>query len=162
MANIAFEVVPATLAETGTLLPILRDAEEGEERIRAALLDPACVAYAARNGGELLGATVVRWESTRTGEILYIAVRADVRGQGYGKLMLKALQTEAVGRGASALLVGTANSSLENIAFYQKCGFRMFAVKRDYFTYIQPPLQEHGIMMRDMLLFSYEQKDTFL
>jgi hypothetical protein len=54
------------------------------------------------------------------------------------------------------LLVGTANSALDNIAFYQKCGFRMSAVKRDFFAYIQPPLREQGIEMRDMIVFSYE------
>lgn len=33
--------------ETTFLLPMLSDAEEGEERIRAALLDPTCTAYAS-------------------------------------------------------------------------------------------------------------------
>ncbi len=58
--------------------------------------------------------------------------------------------------GARTLLVGTANCSLDNIAFYQKCGFRMLAVKRGYFDYIQPPIVEHGIRMRDMIVFSYD------
>ena len=35
----------------------------------------------------------------------------------------------------------------------------MFEVRRDYFSYIQPPLQEHGIVMRDMLVLRYEQAD---
>jgi hypothetical protein len=60
-----------------------------------------------------------------------------------------ALQTELRGRGRT-LLVGTANSALDNIAFYQKCGFRMYAVRRDHFAYIQPPLTDNGIVMRDM------------
>jgi len=39
------EAIPNT--ETTFLLPILSDAEEGEERIRATLLNPTCTAYAS-------------------------------------------------------------------------------------------------------------------
>ena len=151
------EVVPVEIAEAETLLPILRDAEEGEERIRAALLDPACVAYAARVDGELIGAAVARWDKHEASEILYIAVVAEQRRKGYGKQLIAALQADLPQRGGSILLVGTANCSLENIAFYQKCGFRMFEVRRDYFAYIQPPILEHGIVMRDMLVLIYNR-----
>ncbi len=153
------EVMPVASEEVETLLPILRDAEEGEERIRTALLDPACVAYEARVDGQLIGAAVVRWDQQEASELLYIAVAEQQRGRGYGKGIVAAVQAELVGRGGNALLVGTANSSLENIAFYQKCGFRMFEVRRDYFSYIQPPIQEHGIVMRDMLVLRYERAD---
>ena len=137
------------------LLPLLLDADEGEERIRATLLDPTCTAYAARLDGELVGAAVVRWEEDDTSEIVYVAVAADMRGRGYGKPIMYALQEALRERGGRVLLVGTANASLENIAFYQRCGFRMFAVRRDYFAYIQPPIFEHGIQLRDMLVLRY-------
>ncbi len=149
-----FECIPMASDQSEILLPILHDAEEDDKRIRAAFLDPACVAYAASVDGTLVGAAVVRWEEGETSEILYIAVIAAARGKGYGKRIIAALQAELPAHGR-VLLVGTANSSLENIAFYQRCGFRMFEVRRGYFTYIQPPLQEHGIIMRDMLVFHY-------
>src|SRR5947209_16373603 len=142
--------------ETMFLLPILLDAEEGEERIRAALLDPTCTAYAARLEGQLVGAAVVRWEEDQSSEIIYIAVAPALRGHGYGKQIIHFLQDELRRRGGHSLLVGTANSSLENIAFYQKCGFRMFEIRRDYFAYIQPPIVEHGIQLRDMLVLRYD------
>lgn len=147
--------VPPEQAEA--LLPILRAAEEGDERIRATLRAPACAVYAARVDGEIVGAAVVRWDGAEATEIIYIAVVAEQRGKGYGKRMVETLQAELAERGGRALLVGTANSSLENIAFYQKCGFRMFEIRRDYFAYIQPPLQEHGILMRDMIVFRSER-----
>lgn len=142
--------------ETAFLLPILSDADEGEERIRAVLLDPTCTAYASWLDGQLAGAAVVRWEEDETSEILYIAVDPDLRGRGYGKQIMQALQEELRRRRGPALLVGTANAALENIAFYQKCGFRMFEVRRDYFAYIQPPISEHGIVLRDMLVLRYD------
>lgn len=172
----SFECIHATREQTEIVLLVLRDAEEGEERIRAAILDPACTTYAAYVDGALVGAAVVRWNedeasfpirpekqpSSRSpvrtataSEILYIAVVANLRGKSYGRQMIAAIQAELPEHG-HVLLVGTANSSLENIAFYQKCGFRMFEVRRDFFAYIQPPLQEHGIVMRDMLVLRYD------
>jgi ribosomal protein S18 acetylase RimI-like enzyme len=151
---LAVQCIPVSTADAERLVPILRDAEEGDERIRAALRDPACQAYAALVDGEPVGAAVVRW-APDANEILYIAVAADRRGQGHGKRLITAIQAELPARGR-LLLVGTANCALDNIAFYQKCGFRMYAVKRDYFDYIQPPLVEHGIVMRDMIVFAYE------
>jgi len=142
--------------ETGFLLPVLSDAEEGEERIRATLLNPTCTAYASWLDGQLAGAAVVRWEEVEPSEIVYIAVTADLRGRGYGKQIMHFLLEELRRRGGHALLVGTANAALENIAFYQKCGFRMFEIRRDYFAYIQPPIAEHGIVLRDMLVLRYD------
>lgn len=154
----SLNIAPVPLAETPALLPILRDAEEGDERILAVLHDPACVAYAAHLEGRLIGAAVVRWSEDEDSEIVYIAVAPEQRGRGYGKQIIAALQAELFTRGRRSLLVGTANASLENIAFYQRCGFRMFEIRRDYFAYIQPPLQEHGILLHDMLVLRYDAK----
>ncbi len=155
--SVITEQVPNS--EAAFLLPLLSDAEEGEERIRATLLDPTCAAYACWLDGQPMGAAVVRWEEDGMSEIIYIAVAADKRGRGYGKQIMYALQEALRKRGGRVLLVGTANASLENIAFYQRCGFRMFAIRRDYFSYIQPPLFEHGIQLRDMLVLRYEVED---
>ncbi|QBD75784.1 GNAT family N-acetyltransferase [Ktedonosporobacter rubrisoli] len=148
------ELVPN--AEAEFLLPVLADAEEGEERIRATFSDPACAIYASRLDGRLVGAAVVSWPEHEPAEIIYIAVVPACRGRGYGKQIINFLLEELRRRHSGSLLVGTANSSLENIAFYQKCGFRMFEVRRDYFSYIQPPLAEHGIVLQDMLVFRYD------
>ena len=138
------------------LLPMLLDADEDEERIRAVLLDPACTGYACWLDDQLAGAAVVRWEEEAPSEILYIEVAAALRGRGYGKQIMQALQDELPGHGGRSLLVGTANAALENIAFYQKCGFRMFEIRRDYFAYIQPPIAENGIVLRDMIVLRYD------
>jgi ribosomal protein S18 acetylase RimI-like enzyme len=151
----ALSCLHVTGEQAEALVSILHDAEEDDERIRAALRDPACLTYAAYVDARLVGAAVVRWSEREASEILYIAIQAAERGKGYGKQLIAVIQAELPEHGRT-LLVGTANSSLENIAFYQRCGFRMCAVKRDYLAYIQPPLQEHGIVMRDMIIFSYE------
>jgi ribosomal protein S18 acetylase RimI-like enzyme len=137
------------------LIPLLHDAEEGDDRIVRAIEDPGCAAYLALDGAEPVGAAVVRWAQDES-ELLYIAVRAQVRGRGYGKSMVRGVLEEARRRGVRAVLVGTANTGLDNIMFYQKCGFRMDAVRKDFFDYFPEPLYDNGIQMRDMLVLRYE------
>jgi GNAT superfamily N-acetyltransferase len=147
-----FNLMPVAPADALALLPLLRDADEGEERLRAALCDPAHTAYAATDSAARLGAAVVRWEPAAS-EILLLAVAPAMRGRGIGRAILAALVAEGRRRGTEALLVGTANCALGNIAFYQRCGFRMDHVRRDYFAYVQPPISENGIPLIDMIVF---------
>jgi ribosomal protein S18 acetylase RimI-like enzyme len=140
--------------ELDVLLPPLRDAEEGDERITAAIMNLSYTPYIADVEGEIIGAAVMRWDANES-ELVYVAVAAEQRGRGLGKAIIEQLIQEGRRRGTRAILVGTANSSLENIAFYQKCGFRMESVRRDFFAYLPQPIYEHGIAMRDMLMLRY-------
>ena len=151
---IRLQVVPAE--ETEQLVSVLQDADEGLERIRATLADTGHTSYAALDGEALIGAATMRWEAEES-EIIYIAVAPERRGQGVGKAIIALLLEEARARrrGTRSVLVGTADASLENIAFYLKCGFRMDHVRRDYFDYIQPPIVENGIQIRDMLVLCF-------
>ncbi len=147
---------PVPGADAEELLPILRDAEEREERLREALSDPTCRTFAALTGDRTVGAAVVRWDDSEPAEIVYIAVVPGERGRGHGRRIVAAVQADVH---TGTLSVGTANSSLDNIAFYQKCGFRMRCVRRDFFDYITPPVRENGIVMRDMIVFDYTAAD---
>jgi hypothetical protein len=57
--------------------------------------------------------------------------------------------------GAQRVIVGTASSSISAIAFYQKAGFRLSTIERDFFStgrgYPQG-LTENGIPVRDLVL----------
>jgi|SRR5579859_338036 len=149
----AINLHPVLPPETEALIPILQAADEGEERIRTTLTDDIHVSYAALDGEDLIGAATLRWGEES--ELVYIAVAPGLRGRGYGRAIIELLLVEARLRNVRSLLVGTANSSLENIAFYQKCGFRLDHVRPDYFAYIQPPIVENGILMRDMIVLRY-------
>ncbi len=58
---ISLQAVPAE--ETARLVPILQDADEGLERIRATLADTRHTSYAALEGATLIGAATMRWLS---------------------------------------------------------------------------------------------------
>jgi ribosomal protein S18 acetylase RimI-like enzyme len=144
----------AAPAEYEALLPLLSEADESDDRIRTEMTAPSRVSYRATVDGQLVGAAVMRWQPDES-ELVYIAVRTELRGQGHGKAIVAALLDEADRRAVASVVVGTANSSLDNIGFYQRCGFRMDEVRRDHFAYVDPPVVERGIVMRDMLVLRY-------
>jgi N-acetylglutamate synthase-like GNAT family acetyltransferase len=143
--------------EVERLVPILLDALPFDDRLRAELASSHVTAYAATLDGELIGSVAVRWEETS--EIVLLGVAKDWRGLGHGTSIVLEIIEEARRRKVRTLLVGTASVSMDNILFYQKCGFRMDHVRRDYFKEQFPemePIIWRGITMRDMIVLSFE------
>ena len=60
-------------------------------------------------------------------EIKNIAVREDRQGQGLGKKLLQEAIRVAKNKGYERIEIGTGNSSIGQLALYQKCGFRIAA-----------------------------------
>ena len=149
------EVRAARPDEVEALVPILLLAEESEPALRWSIGHMADALYRMDAGGELVGAATVRW-GEEPPEILEIAVARGRQGEGLGRRLVQWLIEEARRRGHAALVVGTGNSSLGNIAFYQKCGMRMDHVRRDYFWYYRRPVFEGGIQKRDLIVFRYD------
>ncbi len=148
----------AAQTDIEALVQILHDADESDARIRAALNDDTLHSYAVWENEALVGAAVVCWpenEAADVGEIMLLSVASTRRGQGIGQRIIAALLDEARRRAVRVMQVGTGSVSLDNIVFYQKCGFRMSHVRRDYFEYIQPPLVAGGVVLRDMIVFDY-------
>lgn len=134
------------------VLPLLLLAEPSEPSLRWSLDHMADTVYRADAGGQLVGAATLSWGDDPP-EILELAVAAEQQGRGLGRQIIAWLAEEGRRRGKRQLVVGTGNSSLGNIAFYQKCGMRMDHVRRDYFRYERRPLVENGIERRDLLVF---------
>jgi GNAT superfamily N-acetyltransferase len=141
--------------EIETLIPMLLQAEESEGALRWGMKHLVDAVYRADADGVLVGAATMQWRGEPC-EIMELAVATERHGQGIGREIVAWLIDEARRRGKTAVLVGTANSSIGNIAFYQKTGFRMDHVRKDYFRYYREPHYENGIQIRDMLVFRYE------
>jgi ribosomal protein S18 acetylase RimI-like enzyme len=137
------------------LIPILQEADEVTSRIERVLTENQNTAYIMVVNGTTIGAAVMHWQPEDS-ELVYIAIGAAFQGRGYGKAAISWVIDEARQRGVKSILVGTANSSIGNIAFYQKCGFRMNSVRKDYFDYFPAPIYEDGIQIQDMLVFTLQ------
>lgn len=89
-------------------------------------------------------------------ELWNLAVAEHRQRCGLGRELLAHVIQWARNSGAHRLVVGTGNSSFGAMAFYQKNGFRMQDVVRDFFLGYEPPIVEDGIRCRDMILFSLD------
>ena len=139
-------------AGVSAVIPLLLLAEESESALRWSLEHMADAVYRVDLGAALVGAVTMRWQGAAT-EILELGVAPAEQGRGLGRQIVAWLADEARRRGKRQLIVGTGNSSLGNIAFYQKCGMRMDHVRPNYFGYYRSPIYEHGIQKRDLLVF---------
>ncbi|MBU9712494.1 GNAT family N-acetyltransferase [Evansella tamaricis] len=85
-------------------------------------------------------------------EIANIAVVEAFQGIGVGKkLLIYAIKT-VKDRGYKAIEVCTGNSSIDQLAFYQKNGFRIIGVIPDFFKdNYKEEIFENGIQCRDLI-----------
>ncbi|KGX84592.1 GNAT family N-acetyltransferase [Pontibacillus marinus] len=109
--------------------------------------------FAVYAGELLVGVALFTFHSDQIVELKNIAISPTYRGQGVGKAVIQEACSLYRGQGLYKMIVGTANSSIANIAFYQKVGFRMAEVKRDFFLNYPEPIFEDGIRALDMIMF---------
>ncbi|MEW9031713.1 MAG: GNAT family N-acetyltransferase [Planifilum fimeticola] len=111
--------------------------------------------FVAERNGQIVGVYVLLPTRPQTVELVNIAVMPSHQGKGIGKKLLKhAIQT-AKSMGYKTMEVGTGNSSIRQLAFYQKCGFRMIGIDFDFFTrHYSEAIFENGIQCRDMIRLS--------
>jgi ribosomal protein S18 acetylase RimI-like enzyme len=87
-------------------------------------------------------------------ELKAVAIDAQLQGRGIGKRMLIDVLAELRGLGCKRVVVGTANAAIGQLAFYQKAGFRLLSIERDFFSHARgyaDVMEELGIRLRDMV-----------
>ena len=149
---VASEVPPR---EHHSVVPLLLLAEPSLSALEWSLNNLSDTVYRFDLDDVLVGAATMRWND-EPAELVELAVSSAHQGTGVGRQIVAWLVAEARRRGARSIEVGTSSTSLGNIAFYQKCGFRPSAVRRDYFWYHRERIMEHGIPVRDMIVFRYD------
>ncbi|AIQ13740.1 acetyltransferase [Paenibacillus durus] len=105
-----------------------------------------------------VGVFVLLPRGAETVEIMNIAVREDAQGKGIGRRLLQAAIEIAKAFEARNIEIGTGNSSIHQLALYQKYGFRIVGVDRDFFVrnYTEA-IYEDGIQCRDMIRLRYNE-----
>ena len=139
------------------LLPLLYLADSAEEHVRAHL-DEGEV-FGLLHDGAIIGAVqcVPRdGEPEGTVELTLVAVAEVHQGRGAGKEMIALVLEELRRAGFTRAMVGTSNAGIGEIAYYQKCGFRLLSIERDHFDAARGydgTEMENGIVHRDLVWF---------
>jgi ribosomal protein S18 acetylase RimI-like enzyme len=129
---------------------LLLDADPSRAHVER-YLDPA-LTRVAKLDDAVLGVYVLARHAPTRFELMNIAVREDCRRHGLGRWLLGHAIGLAESKGGRVIEVGTGNSSLGALGFYQRAGFRIVGVVRDYFVanYAEP-IVENGIHCLDQL-----------
>ncbi|GAA0453588.1 GNAT family N-acetyltransferase [Alkalibacillus silvisoli] len=109
--------------------------------------------FSIQVGNEIAGVSLFTYPSRDVVELKNIALAPEFRGIGLGKLVIYEACKIYVNKRICKMIVGTANSSIANIAFYQKVGFRLSEIKKNFFMGYPEPIYENGIRALDMVMF---------
>lgn len=136
-------------------MELLLLADPSEELVKSYICKGDC--FIAELDHNVVGVYVLIETSQDTLELINLAVSEQHQGQGIGKcLILHAIEV-AQSKGYKTLQVGTGNSSIGQLALYQKCGFRITHLIQDYFIkQYEGAIFENGIQCRDMVRLSLE------
>ena len=134
------------------LVPLIRLAEDSESQLESAIDDGTM--YVAEEGETPIGVVLVLDHGEQERELRYVAIAESHQRKGLGKAMLADVRAAEAARGAARLLVGTSSADTGNLDFYQRCGYRLLSIERDYFTPFRgypPDFVLNGLSAVDMV-----------
>ena len=136
-------------------MELLLNADPCEKKVQQYLSKSNC--FAAFEGNELLGAcALLRQKQTDQRndvfELMNIAVYTQHQSKGIGSALLQHAIAAARTLQAEKMIVGTGSFGYQ-LAFYQKLGFRVYSIERDFFlTHYAQAIYESGIQHQDRLV----------
>jgi ribosomal protein S18 acetylase RimI-like enzyme len=134
-------------------VPLLSLADE-EEPLRRCLQDGALHGVVERGTGRPRAAVLVIDRRDGSAELRTVVVAEADQGTGLGSWLVAEACRVLRASGVRRVVVGTASSGVRQLAFYQRLGFRLSRIERDFFTPARgypPDLSENGISSRDMV-----------
>ena len=101
---------------------------------------------------DIAGIIIVTPKTTERVEIMNLSVDEKWRGRGFAKALIEYACSFSAVKGYRIAEIGTGNSSIYQLALYQKVGFRIMGIDHDYFSRNYPePIYENGMLCRDMI-----------
>ena len=130
---------------------LLELADPSRTQIKSYLTTGNC--YVAKIEAKIVGAIILSKIDSTTIEIKNIAVREAEQGKGIGKALLKYAEKISQELEYKKLIIGTGNSSIGQLALYQKSGFEISSIEYDFFILNYDELIiENGIPCKHMIL----------
>jgi ribosomal protein S18 acetylase RimI-like enzyme len=106
---------------------------------------------------QIVGAFVLLNKGERVWELKNITVTEQYQGRGFGRALMQYAIAETQSLGGKTLEVGTGNSSLSQLRFYEAAGFQRSHVDKGFFTRnYDEPIFENGVLCKDMIFLAIE------
>ncbi|MTD38344.1 GNAT family N-acetyltransferase [Erwinia sp. CPCC 100877] len=140
---------------TSTHLDLLLSADPNEALITDYLKRAASFEY--RLNDRIVGVIVLLATRPKTLEIVTIAVSEQYQNQGIGEALLRYALKYAQEQNYQTVEIGTGSTSFAQLYLYQKCGFRMTGIDRDFFPRHYPnEIIENKLVLKDMVRLSID------
>jgi ribosomal protein S18 acetylase RimI-like enzyme len=133
-ARLTLRTVPA--GGRRPYVELLREAEDSTSEIESYLDSGDLFLFTLlQTGGEtVIGHVLVRPLGQDEQELKNLAIVEGHRRLGFGRSMIGAVLAELRARGVRRVEVATSGADTGNLEFYQRCGFRLLRIERDYFS----------------------------
>jgi ribosomal protein S18 acetylase RimI-like enzyme len=132
MADYTLITVPSGAARE-RYLPLLLLADESLEQVRSYMHSGELYAFVG-DDDVAVGIVLIIPAEQHSVELKAVAVDTTQQNRGIGRRMLAAVFEELRRRGVRRAIVGTANAGIGQLAYYQKAGFRLLRIERDFFS----------------------------
>ncbi|MEY9865694.1 ribosomal protein S18 acetylase RimI-like enzyme [Peribacillus sp. B2I2] len=141
------------LREESPPMHLLLLADPSRKLVEAYLGSGTC--FVAEMDKRMIGVYVLLQKGPELIEIMNIAVDERHHGKGIGKQLIGHAISHAREQGYKTIEIGTGNSGIGQLALYQKCGFRITGIDRDFFNInYTEAIYENGIQCQDMIRLS--------
>jgi ribosomal protein S18 acetylase RimI-like enzyme len=144
--------------ERERFLPLLLLADESLEQVRSYMQRGTLYAFVGHDG-VAVGIVLTLPAEQNSVELKAVAVDTTQQNRGVGRRMLAAVIDELRRSGVRRAIVGTANAGIGQLAYYQKAGFRLLRIERDFFSPARgypAVMEDNGIRLRDMVWMDLE------
>lgn len=126
-------------------------ADPSREMVDSYLENGCC--YVAKKNNHIVGVLVLIEITTHTLEIKNIAVGETEQGKGIGKLLLNHAEEVCSNKQYTKLKIATGNSSIAQLALYQKQGFEITGIDHNFFVRNYPEsIFENNIQCKHLIL----------
>lgn len=130
---------------------LLKLADPSERQINSYITTGNC--YIAKIDSKIVGVIILNKIDSNTIEVKNIAVRKSEQGKGIGKILLKYAEKISQELEYKNLIIGTGNSSIGQLALYQKSGFEIDKIEHNFFlNNYDEPIIENGIQCKHMII----------
>ena len=154
------DILEAIAWHNGSRAPLRRLfelADDSPEQIDG-YIELGRVLVALDDASEIVGlAQLVPTERPDTVELKSLAVLPHLQRRGIGRALVDRAVAVSRDEGMQAVTVTTATADIDNIRFYQRCGFRATSIGRDAFSEAKgypSGLEANGIRVRDSITFT--------